>query len=274
MADGIKDQVSDVVSSAKRRVGLETPSAADDDGRIGIVRGAWRAFGEGDFDGFMDTFKDDVQWQAPTGKAFPGGDLLDGKDEIRSGFIDDVGRTYTSFGFKPDTFLDADEADAVVVLGNFVGDGVEGENLDEAAVQIWKFEGNSVSGVRVFVDTDPFPDVVTEQKLEEWEQEDREKEEKEKEEAEGKSDDDDDEKKDDSDDSDDSDDDDGGSEGKSDDDSKGESDDGEKEDPKASSSSGDSSSDDDSSSESGSSSSSSESDEEGKRESREEEESS
>ena len=58
MAEGsVKEQVGDLVSHAKRRVGVEQPSAADDDGRVGIVRGALRAFGDGDTNGFLDTLR-------------------------------------------------------------------------------------------------------------------------------------------------------------------------------------------------------------------------
>jgi ketosteroid isomerase-like protein len=180
MAEGVKEQVGEVVSQAKRRVGLEQPSAADDDGRVGIVRGAWRAFGEGDFDSFIDVLRDDVQWEGPSGNGFPGGASIDGRDGIKSGFVEDIGRTYTSFGFRPESFLDADDADAVVVIGRFQGEGVEGASLDEEAVQVWEFKGNTVARVRVFVDSDPFPPVVTERQIGEWEQEDKEKEQEEK----------------------------------------------------------------------------------------------
>ena len=69
----VREQVGEIVSNAKRRVGLETPSAADADGNVGIVRGALQAFGEGDIDGFVDALKDDVAWEGPSGKHFPGG---------------------------------------------------------------------------------------------------------------------------------------------------------------------------------------------------------
>ena len=44
MTDSVKEQVGDLVSRAKRRVGVEQPSAADDDGRVGVVRGALYVF--------------------------------------------------------------------------------------------------------------------------------------------------------------------------------------------------------------------------------------
>src|SRR5947209_15490886 len=110
----VKEQVGDIVSSAKRRVGLEQPSAADDDGHVGVVRGAWRAFGTGDHDQFLDALHEDIAWEAPEGNHFPGSGSHSGRDAVKETFLTDIGRTYTEFGFKPESFLDADDADAVV----------------------------------------------------------------------------------------------------------------------------------------------------------------
>jgi hypothetical protein len=71
---------------------------------------------------------------------------------------------------------------------------VEGERLDEPGVQVWEFQGNAVSRVRIFTDSAGFPTVITERREQELEEKEREKEEAEKEEekdeTEGKADDD------------------------------------------------------------------------------------
>jgi ketosteroid isomerase-like protein len=185
MTDSVKEQVGDLVSRAKRRVGVEQPSAADDDGRVGVVRGALQTFGEGDTDGFLDALRHDIVWEAPSGGHFPGGGEQLGRDAVKTEFIENAGRTFTEFGFKPETFVDADDTDAVVVIGRFEGEGVEGARLDEPAVQIWEFQGNAVARVRVFTDSAGFPPVITERRekeMEEQEREEKEKEEKEKQE--------------------------------------------------------------------------------------------
>jgi len=173
----IKEQVGEIVSEGKRRVGMERPTAADEDGRIGIVRGALRTFGEGDSDGFLDALREDVTWAAPANGNFPGGGEHSGCDAVREEYVENIGRTYTSFGFRPETFVDADDADAVIVIGRFEADGVEGDRVDEPGVQVWEFKGNAVSRVRIFTDSAGFPEVVTERKEKEWEEEDRQKEE-------------------------------------------------------------------------------------------------
>src|SRR3954466_13858796 len=177
MTDSVKEQVGDLVTRAKRRVGVEQPSAADDDGRVGVVRGALRTFGEGDTDGFLDTLRQDVVWEGPAGGHFPGGGEQLGRDAVRSEFVENAGRTFTDFGFKPESFIDADDANAVVVIGRFEGDGVEGDRLDEPAVQVWEFQGTAVARVRIFTDSAGFPSVITERRQQEIEEEEREKEE-------------------------------------------------------------------------------------------------
>ena len=175
-------KVKEMFSSAKRRVGAEAPRVTEDDEskRAGVVRGALQAFGDGDMDGFIDALKDDVMWENPAGDNFPGGGDLSGPEEVREKFIGDVGRTYTSFGFRPESFLETDQEDAVVVIGRFEGEGVEGGSVDTPGVQVWGFTGTEVTHVRVFADSAAFPEVVTEQKEKEWAEEEKKKEEEEK----------------------------------------------------------------------------------------------
>ncbi len=180
MTDSVKEQVGDLVTRAKRRVGVEQPSAADDEGRVGIVRGALRTFGEGDTDGFLDALRHDVVWEAPNGGNFPGGGEQLGRDSVKSEFIENAGRTFTDFGFVPESFVEADDVDAVIVIGRFEGDGVEGDRVDEPGIQVWEFQGTAVSRVRIFTDSAGFPAVITERREKELEEKEREKEEEEK----------------------------------------------------------------------------------------------
>jgi ketosteroid isomerase-like protein len=158
-----KEKVGEVVSRAKRRVGMESPRAAEADGRVGVVHGALKAFGSGDVDGFLDALDEDVQWEAPDGSSFPGGGAYSGRDAVRERFVDAVKRTYVSFGFRPDSFLDVDDEDAVLTVGRFQAEGVEGGNIDVAAAQLWELKGNVVKRVCIFTDSAPFPDVVSEE---------------------------------------------------------------------------------------------------------------
>ena len=166
MAD-VKERAGEVVTRAKRRVGLEAPSAADDDGAVGVVRGALRAFGSGEIDDFLDALAEDVTWEAPSGQKFPGRASLSGRDAVKDAFVADVKRTFSSFGFRPDSFLDADAENAVIAIGRFEGEGVAGKGVDAPGVQLWELKGNTVSRVCIFTDSAAFPEVVTEEERKE-----------------------------------------------------------------------------------------------------------
>ena len=174
---GIKDKAREAKSKTKRRIGMERPLAAEEGGRVGIVRGALQSFGQGDMDGFLDALKDDAPFECPEGKNFPGAGDHEGADDIKETFIADAGRTYTSFGFEPETFVEAEDVDAVIVFGRFVGEPVEGDPLDTRAVQVWEFKGNTVEAVRIYADSADFPPVVSEKEMKEQEEEDRQAEE-------------------------------------------------------------------------------------------------
>src|SRR5205085_2839385 len=142
-----------------------------------------QTFGEGNHDEFLDTLREDIVWEGPAGGHFPGGGEQLGRDAVRTEFIDNARRTFTNFGFTPESYIDADDANAVVVIGRFEGEGVEGDRVDESAVQVWEFKGNAVARVRIFTDSAGFPSVITERREKEMEEEEREREEREKDEA-------------------------------------------------------------------------------------------
>src|SRR4051812_2864992 len=182
----VSERAGEVVTKAKRRVGIENPSAADADGNVGTVRGSLRAFGEGDFDAFLDAFTDDVVWEAPGGNFPGGGGELEGCEAIKDKFIADVGRTFTQFGYVPENFVDTDD-DAVIVVGTFKGEGARGDAVETPAVQIWQFgSGTEVELVRIFTDGAAFPEVITEEQLRKEEEERKKKEEEEQKEEEQK----------------------------------------------------------------------------------------
>jgi ketosteroid isomerase-like protein len=175
----VKDTADEVVTKAKRRFGIENPSAADADGNVGTVRGALRAFGQGEFDQFLDALQEDVAWEAPGGD-FPGKSELEGREALKDKYIGDIGRTYTEFGFVPENFVDTDDG-AVIVIGRFTGDAAEGDALDVSAVQIWQFGRSSEAElIRIYADSAAFPELITEQKLKEREEEEKKREEEEK----------------------------------------------------------------------------------------------
>src|SRR4051794_37960426 len=173
-SSGFGQRAKSLVEQAKQSVGAgETPLATKVGGRAEAVEEALKAFGQGEVDTFLAALSDEVEWNAPKGDNFPGAGNHDGRDAVRDAFIGDVQRSYASFGFRPDHFFGAPDADVVVAVGAFTGEGVKGTGaLDAPAVQVWEFDGDEAVGVAIYADSAAFPGVVTEQEENEREQED------------------------------------------------------------------------------------------------------
>jgi ketosteroid isomerase-like protein len=171
---GVGQRAKRLVEQAKRSAGVgDPPLATEAGGRAEGMSEALRAFGEGDIDRFLDAFADDVEWEGPKGENFPGAGRHEGRDAIRTAFVEDAQRTYASFGFRPERYLESPAEDTVVALGAFVGEPVSGtRQLDEPAVQMWQFDGDKVVFVGIYTDSAGFPSVVTEEDEAEREQED------------------------------------------------------------------------------------------------------
>jgi ketosteroid isomerase-like protein len=187
-SSGFGQRAKSLVEQAKQRVGAgETPLATKVGGRAEAMEEAFKAFGEGDIDRFLDAFADDVAWSGPKGEKFPGAGNHEGRDAVREAFIGDIERSFASFGFRPDRLLGAPDADVVIAVGAFTGEGVKGTGqLDAPAVQVWEFDGDEVVAVEIYADSEAFPGVVTEEEEKEREEESDDEDAK----AEGKDDDD------------------------------------------------------------------------------------
>ena len=172
-SSGLGQRAKSLVEQAKQSVGAgETPLATKLGGRAEAMEEALKAFGEGDVDRFLEAFAGDVAWSAPKGEKFPGAGNHEGRDAVRGAFVSDVERSYASFGFRPDHLFGAPDADVVVAVGAFTGEGVKGTGqLDAPAVQVWEFDGDEVVAVEIYADSEAFPGVVSEEEQEERERE-------------------------------------------------------------------------------------------------------
>jgi ketosteroid isomerase-like protein len=162
---GLGEKVSEAVERAKDAVGLgEGEHAGKAEGRVRVVREALRSFGEGEHDRFFEAFHEEVEWVAPAGK-FPGAGTHSGRDEIREKFTGDVGRGFPEFGFRPDHYLEAGREEWVVTLGAFIGEG-SGGSFDVPGAVVWEFDGDKISRVRIYADSEAFPKPVEEEETE------------------------------------------------------------------------------------------------------------
>jgi ketosteroid isomerase-like protein len=171
---GIGDKVSDAVERVKHAVSGESGESDDRErednveGRVSVVREALRALGDGDVDRFLEAFSEDVEWVAPEGRKFPGAGTHRGRDAVREKFVDEVQSGFPTFGYRPAQYLETDEEQWVVTLGDFVGEGRSGE-FDVPAAVVWEFDRETVTRVRIHSDSDAFPERVREEDKEQQE---------------------------------------------------------------------------------------------------------
>ena len=172
---GMGQQAKSLIDQAKKSVGAGGPPLATEaGGRIEGMQEAFRAFGEGDVDRFLEAFSEEVEWSSPKGDRFPGSGNHQGRDAVRETFVEDAKRSFSSFGFRPDRFLESPAEDFVVAIGAFKGEAVKGDGqLDVPAVQVWEYDGDQVVFVGIYTDSGAFPGVVTEQEEKEQEEERR-----------------------------------------------------------------------------------------------------
>src|SRR5215210_5125136 len=143
---GVGQRAKSLVQQARRSAGVgDPPLATEAGGRAEGMREALRAFGEGDIDRFLEAFAEDVQWSGPKGENFPGAGEHEGRDAVRKAFVEDAKRSYASFGFSPERYLESPAENIVVAFGRFVGEPTQGtRQLDEPGVQMWEFDGEKV----------------------------------------------------------------------------------------------------------------------------------
>jgi ketosteroid isomerase-like protein len=127
------------------------------EGRVATVREALSAFGDGDHDRFLAAFNDEAEWVAPEGERFPGSGSHRGPRAIREHFVGGIERSFSSFGFRPDHYLEAEREGWVIALGAFFGEGGKGGGFEAPGAQVWEFEGDRIARVRIFTDSAAFP---------------------------------------------------------------------------------------------------------------------
>ena len=159
---GIGERLSGAVQRIKGGGDEDQERTAEEaGGRVEVVRKALLAFGEGEHDQFLEVFHEEVEWVGPEGSNFPGSGTHQGRDSVREEFVDDIGSGFPAFGFRPEHYLDADEQDWVITLGTFTGEGDTGE-FEVPGVVVWEFRDDKVGVVRIYTDTDAFPQPVEE----------------------------------------------------------------------------------------------------------------
>lgn len=86
----------------------------NEDANLEIVRSGYERFGNGDIEGLLNLFSDDIDWSTPHLEHAPYGGRLLGLEEVGE-FFEKLGETEDFAYFEPTEFIA--QGDRVVVLG-------------------------------------------------------------------------------------------------------------------------------------------------------------
>ena len=108
---------------------------------VSLLRRAYEGFHRGDFETALDEFADDIRWYMPSAEGLPATGVFHGKDEVRWMFS----QMRLTFGddmdARPVEFIDG--GDAVVAIGNLVGEG-NGRSFRVPYATIWRFNDSGL----------------------------------------------------------------------------------------------------------------------------------
>lgn len=118
-------------------------------GRIDDVRERYRKFDQGDVEGALSNWADDVVWQGSNSTDLPGGGEHSGKDAVLKVLGEAVG-SWDEFKLTADEILE--EGDTVVVLAHT--DVKKGDKSAQTpVVHIYRYEGDEVKRLQILTDT-------------------------------------------------------------------------------------------------------------------------
>jgi uncharacterized protein len=115
-----------------------------------LLRRGYAAFADGDLDGAMEFFADDIRWQGPRTDGLPDSGTFHGKDEVAWMFRHLRERFGSTMRLSPDEFIQ--ENRTIVVLGHLEAEP-HGVHLKVPWVHVWHFEDGAAARVLTLTDT-------------------------------------------------------------------------------------------------------------------------
>jgi ketosteroid isomerase-like protein len=113
------------------------------------LKQGYERFGQGDIEGAMEVWHDDIRWEGSESTRIPGNGVHEGKQAVAQSLQDTV-QAYDTFTVTPDEFIE--DGDTVVTLGHT--EASKGDRSEKLPfVHIWRFEGGKVKRAQILTDT-------------------------------------------------------------------------------------------------------------------------
>ncbi len=119
-----------------------------------VVKKAYECFGDGNIDGLIDLFAEDIRWTIPEVNGSPLKPLTIGRENVRA-FFNKLSEIEEFTSFEPKDFIA--EGKKVVVLGSSSGKILStGRNFEAEWVHIFDINDGTITNFLEFFDTAMF----------------------------------------------------------------------------------------------------------------------
>src|SRR4051812_35006775 len=118
---------------------------------VALIKTIYKQFTDGDIDGVLSHFTDDVNWETPGFPKIPYAGRFCGRREVAK-FFDGLGKTATFECFEPSEYIA--DGDRVVVFGFYSGKGrVTQKPFATKWTMVFTIQNGKVSGFHEYLDT-------------------------------------------------------------------------------------------------------------------------
>jgi ketosteroid isomerase-like protein len=119
---------------------------------VGVVRGMYASFAEGDVPSVLETMDPQVEWNEAENFPYADGNPYVGPSAVAEGVFKRLGDEWEYWSLTTDQFLDA--GDSVVVLGRYgAAHKQTGKKLDAQFAHVWWLRNGKVMRFQQYTDT-------------------------------------------------------------------------------------------------------------------------
>ncbi|WP_191860282.1 ester cyclase [Hanstruepera ponticola] len=124
-----------------------------DPNNLAVVNAAYEAFGKGDIEGVVATFRPDIVWNEAEGNAYADGNPYKGADAIVEGVFGRVVNEWDGFTLKNIELHEMSENQVLATLRYNAKHKKTGKSIDAQVAHHWTLENGKIIGFQQYVDT-------------------------------------------------------------------------------------------------------------------------
>jgi ketosteroid isomerase-like protein len=121
-------------------------------GNLGIVKGIYEAFGQGDVAAVLGAFDPSIRWMEAEGFLYADRNPYVGPQAVAEGIFQRAVTDIANFVVAPERFTDG--GDTIVAEGRYSGTmNATGTPVDSQFAHVWRLSGGKVIGFQQYTDT-------------------------------------------------------------------------------------------------------------------------